>query len=56
MRVSTVLLFRTSSLLLPDSCVNTAWHTEQGHILRDVVSCEVSGWQAKCFLRLPSFT
>ena len=42
--------------IVPDSWVKTAWQTEQGHILSEVVSCEVSGWHARCFLRLPSFT
>lgn len=41
---------------LPLSWVYTAWQTEQGHILRFVLSWLVSGWQAKCFLRLPSLT
>ncbi len=44
-------------MFLPFSWVKTAVQTVQGHILRLEASwLVISGWQLRCFLRLPSFT
>ena len=48
--------FNTYWRHVPFSVGKTAWHTEHAYILREEVSWAVSGWQAKCFRRLPSFT
>ena len=43
--------------MLPFSCVKTAVQTLQGHILSEEASwLVISGWHARCFRRLPSFT